>query len=69
VVAIIIAAGESKSQVLASAIESMPSLEFPGSALQKLKHALFFLTNGAAIKLQERQKLRILEAKKTKTKN
>ncbi|HEY5590588.1 MAG TPA: hypothetical protein VIK55_06175 [Paludibacter sp.] len=64
-VAIIIAAGESKSQVLASAIESEPSLEFPGSALQKLPNARFFLTNGAAIKLQERQKLRILEAKKT----
>lgn len=64
VVAIIIAAGEAKSQVIASAIESVPSLEYPGSALQKLPNARFFLTNGAAIKLQERRKNRILEAKK-----
>ena len=62
VVAIIIAAGESKSQVLASAIESDPSLEFPGSALQKLPNTRFFLTNGAAIKLKERQRIKIIEA-------
>ena len=64
VVAIIIAAGEAKSQVIASAVESKPSLEYPGSALQKLTNARFFLTNGAAIKLQERQRLRILEMQK-----
>jgi len=61
VVAIVIAAGESKSQVLASAIESEPSLEFPGSALQKLRNSRFYLTGGAAIKLKERQRLQILE--------
>lgn len=68
VVAIIIAAGESKSQVIASAIESEPSLEYPGSALQKLPNARFFLTNGAAIKLQERKKLQILGMQKTDVK-
>jgi len=62
VVAIIIAAGESKSQVLASAIESEPSLEYPGSALQKLPNSRFYLTFGAAIKLEERKRLQIIEA-------
>jgi len=62
VVAIVIAAGESKSQVLASAIESAPSLEYPGSALQKLPNSRFYLTSGAAIKLKERQRLQIIEA-------
>jgi len=68
VVAIIIAAGESKSQVVASAIESEPSLEYPGSALQKLNNARFFLTNGAAIKLRERQRLQIIGASVTDNK-
>lgn len=63
VVAIIIAAGESKSQLIASAIESEPSLEYPASALQKLENARFYLTKGAAIKLQKRQNMKILESK------
>ena len=61
VVAIIIAAGESKSQLIASAIESDPSLEYPASALQKLENSRFYLTKGAAIKLEERQRLAIVE--------
>lgn len=64
VVAIVIAAGEAKAQVVASAIESEPSLEYPGSALQKLPNTRFFLTNGAAIKLQERKRLQILGIQK-----
>ena len=68
VVAIVIAAGEAKSQVVASAIESKPSLEYPGSALQKLPNARFFLTNGAAIKLQERKRLQILGMQKADSK-
>ncbi|MEI6752795.1 MAG: hypothetical protein WCK78_06480 [Paludibacter sp.] len=64
VVAIIIAAGESKSQLIASAIESQPSLEYPASALQKLENARFYLTKGAAIKLEERQRLSIVESNK-----
>jgi glucosamine-6-phosphate deaminase len=64
VVAIIIAAGESKSQLIASAIESKPSLEYPASALQKLNNSRFYLTKGAAIKLEERQRLSIFESNK-----
>jgi len=60
-VAIIIAAGESKSQLIASAIESQPSLEYPASSLQKLENSRFYLTKGAAIKLQERQRIGIIE--------
>jgi len=68
VVAIIIAAGESKSQLIASAIESNPSLEYPASALQKLDNSRFYLTKGAAIKLQERQWVGIIEKKKNDVK-
>ena len=68
VVAIIIAAGESKSQLIASAIESQPSLEYPGSALQKLENSRFYLTKGAAIKLHERKRLAILEQHNPDTK-
>lgn len=65
VVAVIIAAGESKSQLIASAIESEPSLELPASSLQKSENARFYLTKGAAIKLQKRQTMAILESKKS----
>ena len=68
VVAIIIAAGESKSQLIASAIESDPSLEYPASALQKLNNSRFYLTKGAAIKLEERQRLTIIENHKPENK-
>ncbi len=56
VVALIIAAGESKSQVIADAIEGKPALEYPASVLQKVPNARFYLTNGAASKLSERKK-------------
>ncbi len=62
-VAVIMAAGESKSQVIAGAVENSPALEYPGSALQKLKHARFYLTQGAASKLAERQRQTILATK------
>jgi len=68
VTAIIIAAGEAKSQLIASAIESEPSLEYPASALQKLDYSRFFLTKGAAVKLKERKKLSIIKQKNTDTK-
>jgi glucosamine-6-phosphate deaminase len=51
-VAVIIAAGESKSQVVADAVQKEASLEFPGSSLQKLPNARFFITRSSNIKLK-----------------
>jgi len=52
-VAIIFAAGEAKAEVVKNALESKPSNQYPASVLQKLKNARFYLTKGAAVKLQD----------------
>ncbi|MFP4604038.1 MAG: hypothetical protein ACLFNJ_01520 [Bacteroidales bacterium] len=46
-VAIILAAGQTKSKVVADAIEKAPSLQYPGTCLQKLNQSRFFITNSA----------------------
>jgi glucosamine-6-phosphate deaminase len=55
VTALIIAAGESKSAVVANAIQSPKSQQYPASVLQGLEFARFYLTRGAAKDLVERQ--------------
>jgi len=55
VVAIIIAAGEAKAQIVANAIEHKKSNLYPASILQDLPHARFYLTKGAASRLVERR--------------
>lgn len=50
-VAIILAAGQSKSDVVARALEKDPSLEDPATSLQKLPGARFFITQSAAASL------------------
>jgi len=50
-VAVIIAAGESKAKVVKDAVENEPNLEYPATALHKLKHARFFITRSASVKL------------------
>lgn len=52
-VAIIIAAGEAKAQVVKNSLECKASNEFPASALHKMKNARFYITNSAASKLQD----------------
>jgi glucosamine-6-phosphate deaminase len=52
-VAVIIAAGESKAKVVQNAIEKQPNMEYPGTALQKLKNARFFATKSAGIRLTQ----------------
>ncbi len=52
-VAIIIAAGEAKADVVKNALENPPSNLYPATALQKLKNGRFYITKGAAITLQE----------------
>ena len=54
-VAIIMAAGETKSQVVTQAIEGKADIENPASALQSLPNARFYLTKGAASRLKARR--------------
>jgi glucosamine-6-phosphate deaminase len=46
-VAIIIAAGQAKSEVVVNALENKPSLNYPATSLQKLKNARFYITQSA----------------------
>jgi len=54
-VALICAAGEAKAQVVRDAVEEAPHVGFPATALHKLPRAAFFLTEGAAKLLSQRQ--------------
>lgn len=63
-VAIIMAAGEAKAQVVANAIESGPDVRVPATCLQELSNGRFYLTRGAASRLVERRKV-LLEAAET----
>jgi glucosamine-6-phosphate deaminase len=47
-VAVIIAAGQSKSEQVYNAVERDPSITYPATSLQKLKNARFFVTQSAA---------------------
>jgi glucosamine-6-phosphate deaminase len=51
--AIIIAAGEAKASILQQTLESVPSNIYPGSVLNKLPNARFYLTVGAALRLTD----------------
>lgn len=48
-VAIIIAAGQSKSKVVAGSVLNAPTLKFPATCLQKLPAARFFVTKSTAV--------------------
>ena len=52
---LVMASGESKAQVVRDAVEEPPSVLYPGTALQTCPGARFYLTRGAASKLQERR--------------
>jgi glucosamine-6-phosphate deaminase len=54
-VAIIIAAGEAKAEVVRQALENPPGNTYPATALQKLPKGRFFLTSGAASRLKDSQ--------------
>ncbi|MCX6170654.1 MAG: glucosamine-6-phosphate deaminase [Ignavibacteriales bacterium] len=53
--AIIIAAGESKSNIIRDSIETSHSNQYPATVLQKLNNSRFYITNGAALRLRERR--------------
>ncbi len=52
-VALVFAAGEAKADVIKDALENAPSNQYPASCLHKLPNARFYLTNGAAVKLND----------------
>jgi glucosamine-6-phosphate deaminase len=54
-VAVIIAAGEAKAEVVRQALENLPQNLFPATCLQKLPNSRFFLTNSAALNLYDCQ--------------
>jgi glucosamine-6-phosphate deaminase len=54
VVAIILAAGEAKAEIIKQSLENEPSNIYPASVLSKLKNGRFYLTEGAANKLTDR---------------
>jgi glucosamine-6-phosphate deaminase len=53
VVAIIIAAGASKAEIVKQSLESQPTNTYPATALQKVPHSRFYLTQGAASRLND----------------
>jgi len=59
VLAIIMAAGCAKSSVVASSIQSAPTIKYPATVLQKLPNAWFYLSEGAASALNERSIVKI----------
>ena len=56
VVAIIIAAGESKAEIVKKSLENSKNIKYPATVLNKFKNSRFYLTNGAAKKLKDTQK-------------
>ena len=50
---IIIAAGEAKSPVIKHSLENSPDVKFPATALTKLKHSCFYITQGASKLLED----------------
>ncbi len=52
-VAVIFAAGEAKAPVVRNALENEPDNLYPATVLQRLKNARFFLTEGAAVQLND----------------
>jgi glucosamine-6-phosphate deaminase len=54
--AIIIAAGESKAGIVKQSLENSPTNVYPATALQKLPNSRFYLTKGAASRLDDCQR-------------
>ena len=51
--AIIYAAGEAIAEIIKNSLESEPNVLYPATSLQKLKNGRFYLTDGAAVKLED----------------
>ncbi len=51
--AIIFAAGEAIAQTIKNSLENEPNVVCPATSLQRLKNSRFYLTDGAAVKLED----------------
>jgi glucosamine-6-phosphate deaminase len=51
--AIIYAAGEAIAETIKNSLENEPNVLYPATSLQQLKNARFYLTEGAAVKLED----------------
>lgn len=67
-VAIIIAAGEAKAPIVKCSLESEMTNLYPATVLQKLKSGRFYLTKGAAVKLEDSVERFYAEGEWTQTK-
>lgn len=54
-IALIIAAGDAKANIVRDSIQNPASNQHPATVLQKLRNSRFYLTNGAALRLEERR--------------
>ncbi|MCM8762211.1 MAG: 6-phosphogluconolactonase, partial [Candidatus Omnitrophica bacterium] len=63
VVALIMAAGESKAKVVRDAIENIPDILYPATALQKVEGTRFYITSGASSLLTGRRLERLNKIK------
>ena len=54
-IALIIASGEAKANIVRDSIENSQNNKYPATVLQKLSKARFYLTDGAALRLKERR--------------
>ena len=52
-VAIIIAAGEEKAEIVKNSVDSEPDIKYPASVLQRLLGSRFYLTKGAAKRIDD----------------
>ena len=51
--AIVFAAGEAIADTVKHSLESKPTVEYPATSLQKYKNSRFYLTDGAAVNLED----------------
>jgi len=63
-VAIIIASGEAKAEIVKDATQQPKNNLYPSTVLQDLEHSCFYLTRGAAILLTERRYLKLTSSEK-----
>ncbi len=63
VTAIIIAAGDAKSNIVQKSIESEPTIVYPATVLQKRANTRFYITDGASKNLLERNYVKLTKKK------
>ncbi len=67
--AIIMSAGEAKARIVASSVESDPTIEFPATSLHRLSAARFYMTTGSSMGMKERNYVRLQNKEKIEAKD